>query len=160
MWGVCVCARAQTCWLVRGSTGTVAATDRTYGCSLTGAASSVSPCPQLWQPDQGGPVLQTPGQDACIPTFANGTLGTQLITVAPRVAGYAFLGEPEKLVAVSKQRFTALSVSGAGVLASLRGAPFESVTVGVLFPDSQVAYFDVPLDAGGRGAFNSSATSW
>lgn len=80
----------------------------------------------------------------------------KLYTLAPVIEGYALLGEPDKWVAVSSQRFSDMKLSASGGSVSVHGPPGEVVQVRWSTPKGLLtSHCKIP----GAGSTRASVTS-
>ena len=130
-----------TCFLARDVQGTKPSNDRDFCCMSSSHSSSrrraaaaqecVSPVPAAGVP------LSTlsPGDVNCSAGPAAGkdpTQGHELVTVYPTVHGFVLLGELEKWVTLSPNRFSNLAISATSLSVDVRGGVGELVAVTVV----------------------------
>jgi len=84
----------------------------------------------------------------------------KLYTLAPEIEGYALLGEPDKWVSISSQRFSNMTLSAAGGSVSIHGPPGEVVEVRWSTPKGLLSSHCVIPEAGStRASVTSSGTT-
>jgi hypothetical protein len=74
-------------------------------------------------------------------------------------SGFALLGEADKWVSVSSQRFSEVKATSASLTATVSGGNGEIVNVDVLTPDSKVIHIKCKLNAAGRAALEATNDS-
>lgn len=81
-----------------------------------------------------------------------------LVVLSPELgtSGWRLLGEPEKWVAVSPQRFSQVSADGSGVSATLSGGPGEVVTVRFQNSAGKVIQGSCTLSAAGKASIKAA----
>lgn len=78
-----------------------------------------------------------PYTGGCDPQPCNATTPFHYFTLAPVLSNdMLFLGERDKIVALSRQRTHAITVTNDGLQAGLAGKPGEDVTMSVAFPEN------------------------
>lgn len=143
----------STCFLARDVRGTRPNSDRNFSCmSKTKVEEAVPSCVRDVGAD--GVLLSTTsaGDKNCSapPPDSTGNSGHALVTIYPVISGIALLGELDKWVNVSPNRFRNLTITSAGLSVDLHGAVGERVSVTVLV-DGAVVERDVWIDAGNTG---------
>ena len=137
----------DTCFLAQNVRGTVAAADRDFCCmegskpefdgnvELQAAAAAATSACVAPVPAAGVPLtVEAPGDVNCSASKpddpSNGH--DELVTVYPVVGGFVLLGELDKWVTVSPNRFSNLAITAAALSVDLRGGVGEVCTVTVL----------------------------
>ena len=92
-------------------------------------AGDAFPCGAWVAWDRANASAAAPFSDAAPIALPLAQLAPSQWNVAPLVDGVAFLGEEGKVAAVSSFRFSSIAAGGGSVVAALRGAPGEAVTL-------------------------------
>ena len=103
-------------------------------------------------------ALQTVDDNTPLALSTSSPDDPEVVVLSPTLdGGWALLGEPNKWVSVSPQRFTAVQSSAASASASFRGADGEVVTVVFRDPHGHVSSTQCKIGTSGNASVKVTA---